>query len=153
MKYKIGNKVRVREWDDMVREYGIDKYGCINMKPYRFSYLVKNYCGEIVTISEVFDDGYHIAGNSQYWTDEMFQELIIRQRTKKAAVEDWETIASFFGVKLNEYFRVDGSGVMLYNPYKFTEKGLIRCGDIFDNKMLQNLINGDNHIIERNVEK
>lgn len=57
-KFKVGDKVRVREWDDMAKEYGI-KYGTIEV-PWSFTQDMKEYCGRVVTIKEVVEKaGYH----------------------------------------------------------------------------------------------
>ena len=57
-KFKVGDKVRVRKWDDMVKEYGI-KYGTIEV-PWLFTQDMKEYCGRVVTIKEVVEkSGYH----------------------------------------------------------------------------------------------
>ena len=56
MKYKVGDKVRVRQWDDMVKEFGSDGEdipidGCYFIKE------MKQYCGKTY---EVYDDmGLH----------------------------------------------------------------------------------------------
>ncbi len=46
MKYKIGNKVRIKTWEEMYQEYGITKYGDINCYCWSdnmIKYLVKEY--------------------------------------------------------------------------------------------------------------
>lgn len=81
MKYKIGDKVRVRQWDDMVKEFGfsgctksnIDILGCL------FTNIMKKFCGSVVTISNIAGDNsrYLIKEDDQnwYWTDEMFENV------------------------------------------------------------------------------
>jgi hypothetical protein len=67
MKYKVGDKVRVR--DDLV----IDKfYG----NGYRFIAEMARYKGQIVTISRVCHDFYKVKDDIYYlsWVDEMFEE-------------------------------------------------------------------------------
>jgi hypothetical protein len=67
MKYKVGDKVRVR--DDLV----IDKlYG----NGYRFISQMARYKGQIVTISRVGHDFYKIKDDIYYcsWVDEMFED-------------------------------------------------------------------------------
>lgn len=53
-KFKIGDKVRVKAWDKMVNEYGVDCDGDIKTKCF-FSPLMKCYCEKIYTIKEVRD--------------------------------------------------------------------------------------------------
>jgi hypothetical protein len=67
MKYKVGDKVRVR--DDLV----IDKfYG----NGYRFIAEMARYKGQIVTISRVGRDFYKSKDDVYYlsWVDEMLEE-------------------------------------------------------------------------------
>ena len=65
MKYKVGDKVKVREWDDMENEFGVDENGYINTPVFRFTKFMKNYCGKIATIVNVVsndpdcDDNYY----------------------------------------------------------------------------------------------
>lgn len=52
-KFKVGDKVRVREWDDMVEKYGV-KYDTIQV-PWLFTEDMRKYCGCVVTIKEVVE--------------------------------------------------------------------------------------------------
>ncbi len=73
MKYKVGDKVRVRSWEDMEKEFGLDEEGCICMNALRFAKGMKIYCGKIVEIVEVKEDSYRVIGNCWQWTDDMFE--------------------------------------------------------------------------------
>lgn len=56
MRYKVGDKVRVRQWDDMVKEFGSDGED-IHIDGYYFIKEMKQYCGKTY---EVYDDmGLH----------------------------------------------------------------------------------------------
>ncbi len=53
--FKVGDKVRVRQWDDMAEEYGIVKrmsYDVVNT-PLGFIEFLKPICGKTGTIAEV----------------------------------------------------------------------------------------------------
>ena len=66
MKYKAGDKVRVRS--DLKERMG---YGC-----QRFTDSMKKQMGKIVTISNVVDDRYYYIKEDNYnWTDEMFEPV------------------------------------------------------------------------------
>ncbi len=69
MKYKVGDKVRVRE--DLVVDA---MYGDENVY---FRSGMDDYKGQIVTISRVGDYFYKIVGDLDYWswTDEMFEDV------------------------------------------------------------------------------
>lgn len=58
MKYKEGDKVRIREWNDMAREYGVDEDGAIDCPPIFFTSDMKRYCGKIMTIESVHKDSF-----------------------------------------------------------------------------------------------
>lgn len=69
MKYKVGDKVRIRKDLVLGRAYG----GC------RFAEGMQNFCGKIARITDITDnDGiaerYRIHSSNKYWTDEMFGE-------------------------------------------------------------------------------
>lgn len=84
MKYKVGDKVRVRQWDDMAKEFGfsgctksnIDILGCL------FTNSMKKFCGSVVTISNIVSDNsrYLIKEDNQnwYWTDDMFEPYKVK---------------------------------------------------------------------------
>ena len=78
MKYKVGDKVRVRQWDDMAREFGLDEYGDIAMS-YFFSKEMEKYCGKEVEISSIFEapDGFYlIKGDTiNAFSDDMFEPI------------------------------------------------------------------------------
>lgn len=66
MKYKVGDKVRVRR--DLKERMG---YGC-----QRFTDAMKKQMGKIVTISNVVDDRYYYIKEDNYnWTDEMLEPV------------------------------------------------------------------------------
>ena len=70
MKYKIGDKVKVREDLVVHKSYGIDT----------FVEDMEKFKGKVVTISDIFsetDGEYHIEEDKEdyYWTDEMFETV------------------------------------------------------------------------------
>lgn len=74
MKYKVGDKVRVRDWDDMKKEFDMDGKDIMTPRCY-FVDSMKKYCNSIVTIDVVKDNGKYCVvedSNSWYWCDEMF---------------------------------------------------------------------------------
>lgn len=74
LKYKVGDKVRVRSWEDMKDQYGLLSSDCIPVrKDVTFVKDMRKYCGEEVVIRRVLRDCYLIEGDSWYWTDEMFE--------------------------------------------------------------------------------
>lgn len=77
MKYKVGDKVKVRSWESMAKQFGVDRYGDIRMTNTFFVDRMRKYCGEILTITRVNMSSYITKGNSWNWTDEMFEPRIV----------------------------------------------------------------------------
>ena len=79
MKYKVGDKAVVREWDDMAKEYGIDGDGDIGLSNERcFAEGMKKFCGKTVIITGIAgweDDPCYKIDGGNYWhfTDEMLK--------------------------------------------------------------------------------
>lgn len=57
-KFKVGDTVMIRYWDDMAREYGEDKRGNIQMRYCMFPQESKEHCGRMASITEILDDEY-----------------------------------------------------------------------------------------------
>lgn len=81
MRYKVGDKVRVRQWDDMKREFGecldaIDTPFCF------FTSSMKVYCGLIYEIAKVYGRCYELKSNKKpyikkwYFTDDMLEGVV-----------------------------------------------------------------------------
>lgn len=79
MKYKVGDKAIVREWDDMAKEYSVDDDGEIELSnEWCFAEDMKKFCGKTVTITGITREGddpcYEIdGGNYWHFTDEMLE--------------------------------------------------------------------------------
>lgn len=75
MKYKVGDKVKVREDLEEDRYYGNDI----------FTRLMRDYKGKVVTIEKCTDNGYMIEEDKRGWyfTDEMFEGLAKQTNIKK----------------------------------------------------------------------
>lgn len=65
-KFKIGDKVRVREWDDMAKEFGVNSQGDIDKLPF-FTPEMKPYCGKVVTIDGTSVCGWFTIKESSRW--------------------------------------------------------------------------------------
>jgi hypothetical protein len=59
MKFKVGDRVKIREWDDMKREFGVDCLGDIRTTP-SFVTIMKHLCGRVGTLTNVEGDHVHI---------------------------------------------------------------------------------------------
>lgn len=75
--FKVGDKVRVRQWDDMVEEFGINEGGSINCL-WHFVDGMKKFCGEIATII-----GFDYAPNNR-------DRVYLRFNNEKLNENDWD---------------------------------------------------------------
>ena len=77
MKYKVGDKVKVRSWDSMAKQYGTDSRDDSIKVRHSFTRPMQKYCGKIVTITELKScfNGYKIKEDGGAWiySDEMFE--------------------------------------------------------------------------------
>ena len=64
MKYKVGDKVRVRQWEDLKSQYKTDEYGEINVGVI-FVEDMKNFCGKELVIEMLGFGGYLCKGNDR----------------------------------------------------------------------------------------
>ena len=80
MKYKIGDKVRVKKWEDLELEYEVDKYGSI-CHGVGFEKEMKKFCGKELVIKRIERDEYLCHGNDWLWQDWIFED-------EKLSIED-----------------------------------------------------------------
>lgn len=66
MKFKVGDKVKVREWDDMKKEFGVDSLGNIDISNCCFIYAMKKFCGKTYIISQIRSKGYYLSDCGDY---------------------------------------------------------------------------------------
>lgn len=55
--FKVGDKVVIKDWDEMIKEYGLNSWGGIDCHPYSFSTFMKILCGEEATITKICSNG------------------------------------------------------------------------------------------------
>lgn len=79
MKFKVGDKARIRSWENMEKEFGLNLWGDINC-PVLFVKGMKKYCGTIQTITAISQCAYYI-GNTNYYFDRRAVESV-KQETK-----------------------------------------------------------------------
>ena len=77
MKYKVGDKVRIRSWESMEEQFGVDHMGDIRLSTTYFVKNMRHYCGETLTITRVGTSSYQTKGNTWHWADEMFEPGIV----------------------------------------------------------------------------
>ena len=94
MKYKIGDKVRIKTWDEMEKEYGLSEnvgmIRCVNgFLKKREEVLNKNFPDRVLTIKKVFKDNYimdkSLSPFDSWWSDDMIKglALVLNQETEE----------------------------------------------------------------------
>lgn len=83
MKYKVGDKVRVRQWDDMAKEFEVNEFGNINTKTGCFTRQMKKFCGDVYEVNSVLEASYWLKdrnGHIYYWyfTDNMLEDVVLQ---------------------------------------------------------------------------
>ena len=88
-RYKVGDTVLIREWNDMLDEYGISDYGSIDI-PFKFSTDMRQYCGKLLIIKitivnatrgTMYRVGYkNELINRFLWSEEMFDRNYFEKR-------------------------------------------------------------------------
>lgn len=81
-RYEVGDKVLIRDWDDMVKEFGTDINGNIRCRCCFTTYM-KEFCNEIIEIREVSEFGNYYAG-SKPWTfsNDMIAGKVVEESEK-----------------------------------------------------------------------
>ena len=81
MRYKVGDKVRVRDWDDMEREFGTDDYG-IKTKV-TFVEKMRKFCGKEYMIKKIECNCYKLDG-TDYWefSEDALEDVWIKNKYK-----------------------------------------------------------------------
>lgn len=89
MKIEVGRKYKIKQWDEMEEEYGIDANGAIDV-PFKFIKDMRYLCGKIVKIETIEESDYYkvpkyrAEGKEWMFSREMFKspllELLIKRK-------------------------------------------------------------------------
>lgn len=122
--FKVGDKVRIRQWDDMAKEFGIDKNGDIEASS-GFIQEMKPLCGKKAKIGEIygkrvfledFEDCEELDTDYDYSMD-MIEHVEEKKRTSNVVTN---VLMDVLGVEVGEEFNVPAS---MHNPFYFREDG------------------------------
>lgn len=101
MQHKVGDWVRIRQWDDMVAEYVLDEYGNI-LIPLIFTDSMREFCGHWGRITGVYEDNYDIefsfASNSWSWGDEMLEPEPVYHPGDMIQLRSWADMQADFNM-------------------------------------------------------
>ncbi len=115
MKFKVGDKVRVREDLEVGKVYGI----------YLYKEEMAKLKGKVVEIEDVYSDSYSIKEDRYYWTEEMFSGLAEPRNLMPQ-------IAKMLGVEVGEAERVILEN--LTKEYKYIARDYYGALYIYENK-------------------
>ena len=77
MKYKVGDRVRIKTWEKMAQEFGVDDDGDIMTGENLYVLKkMKEYCGNIYTICDIQNNRYSLEGIYGY----IFSDSMIEQK-------------------------------------------------------------------------
>lgn len=81
-RYEVGDKVLIRDWDDMEKEFGLDSDGDIDCKPC-FTTGMKKFCNKIITVCEINWNGrYYTEGESWKFSRCMIAGKVVDESEK-----------------------------------------------------------------------
>lgn len=88
--FKVGDRVRIRDWDDMKKEYGKDCDGNIKVPNQIFSRNMRHLCGRYATIKDIdkydvieLGDWSNATGDVYWWFNKDMLELAETVREEK----------------------------------------------------------------------
>ena len=150
MEFKVGDKVQIREWDDMKKEFRLESWDStsINCK-FSFTHDMRYLCGQFLTIREITNSGSirfieHIGWNI---STDMIKLVSKKNRKGVKKVEDEKILCHECGEKINDY-SYTGSDNETYCKSCFNDKFTYCCDcdevvEIDDATYLDNL---DRHV-------
>lgn len=77
--YQTGDRVTIRQWDDMAAEFGLNECGEIKV-PKFFTKPMKKYCGQTLPIVRInhytppIFDAYYLGNSSAIFSSPMFEQ-------------------------------------------------------------------------------
>lgn len=87
---KVGDKVKIRTWESMEKEFGLDKDGDINIRPCFFTTEMKQYCGKTLTVARIDSDGlFNVKEDIHgFYFCKKFIECVVNDNPEKQSVHD-----------------------------------------------------------------
>lgn len=83
MRFKVGDRVKVRTWESLYAEFGDPNHkDCLIIRR-GFNSDMRRLCGTIVTIQRVRDGSYDIFEDAWSWTDDMLVDCVVEEEGKQ----------------------------------------------------------------------
>lgn len=117
--YEVGDRVLIRDWDDMAEEYGTNDNGFITVDNLYFVPKMRVYCGEELTIKESAHECYRMKDTGAWiFPVESIAGVIEEDVPKvmkkdhyeagdKVLIRDWNDMAEEYGVDDSGFIAVD----------------------------------------------
>lgn len=101
MQYKVGDWVRIRQWDDMAAEYGLNEFETI-LVPLGFTDTMREFCGHWGRITRVYGCSYDIkflfAPSGWSWNDEMIEPEPVYHPGDMIQLRSWADMQADFNM-------------------------------------------------------
>lgn len=97
--FKIGEKVRIRQWDDMAKEFGVNSSGDINCSVI-FSQRMRHLCGKKATIIYMIEKNVYLENEegSSYFQYSFTTDMIEHIEEKEMKFKVGDTVMTEYGV-------------------------------------------------------
>lgn len=133
---KVGNTVKIRQWDDMANEYGI-KDNRIESKKFIILPSMKEHCGQTMTIKSVFyDETFLCEGNKGLWHKEMIECFIKEKEYQPKHAKEMVNHPSHYnkGIETIDYIESWGMNFNAGNVVKYVTRSPYKGKELEDLK-------------------
>lgn len=146
--FKVGDRVRIRDWDDMEREYGTDSDGDINLPNGVFSRCMRHLCGRCATIRRIscHDDCVVL----ENWSDDsgnrgwVFSKSMLEPAEENTLKQTSITIDKY-GMNISSH---DGMIWLKENEEKGEKKDMNKLLELYCEKAERRIENDYDEIVE-----
>lgn len=134
MKYKVGDKVKIKTWEQMESEFGLDDFGAIDCGAEFFVPSMKDFCGTVQEISEAEVGWYVMKGIGDVYSfiDEMIEGLaevpapdMVNHPShycQEGSMECIDEMVAVFGAEAVMHF-------CLLNVWKYRKRAVFKNGE------------------------
>lgn len=94
MRYKVGDKVRVRQWDDMAKEFYVNDGGNIFVDGYYFVNKMKQFCGKVYKVcrTNLYGENSYLLNSEDEIIDWLFTEGMLEDVNSLSYTPDSPTL-------------------------------------------------------------
>ena len=132
LKYKVGDKVRIKSLD-WYNENEIN--GIVVIDENAFNEDMSNYCGQIMTISDIELDYYLLKGTPYAWTDDMIEGLVAEEND--ILNEEYKKCMSDFKYWVDKYCVLPDDNTNVVNNGEISD-GYHTFNELYEYRLLYN---------------